>query len=81
MASHVSDLLLIHMDNMQKDILSLERRLDRERKRTQKHYYEANQNMHNYHRYSTIRKSVCNKVNSVRKIQFRLQARLLLKAE
>ena len=46
----MSDLLIIHMDNMQKDNLNLEKRLERERKRTQKHYYEASQNMHNYHR-------------------------------
>ncbi|KAL4222854.1 Serine/threonine-protein kinase Nek10 [Mactra antiquata] len=50
LAGEMSDLMLKHMDSLQNSQLSLERKLDRERRRTQKHFVEANQNMLNYHK-------------------------------
>lgn len=50
LAAEMSDIMLRHMDSLQSSQLSLERKLDRERKRTQKHFVEANQNMQNYHK-------------------------------
>lgn len=50
LAGEMSDMILRHMDTLQASQLALERKLDRERRRTQKHFVEANQNMQNYHK-------------------------------
>ncbi|KAL5007557.1 hypothetical protein ScPMuIL_016363 [Solemya velum] len=50
LAGSVVDIMLVHMDNCRIHQTSLERKLERERKRTQRHFSEANQNMQNYHR-------------------------------
>ncbi|KAL3832242.1 hypothetical protein ACJMK2_023902 [Sinanodonta woodiana] len=50
LAASVIDIILVHMDNMKIHQTKLETKLERERKRTQKHFVEANQNMQNYHR-------------------------------
>ncbi|XP_046580410.1 serine/threonine-protein kinase Nek10-like [Haliotis rubra] len=44
------DILLVNMDTLRIQQMSLEKKLDRERKRTQKHFFEANRNMQNYHK-------------------------------
>ncbi|XP_041365130.1 serine/threonine-protein kinase Nek10-like [Gigantopelta aegis] len=44
------DIMLVNMDGLRIQQMSLERKLDRERKRTQKHFFEAYRNMQNYHR-------------------------------
>ena len=41
---------MVHMDSVRLGQASMEKKLERERKRTQKHFYEANKNMQNYHR-------------------------------
>ncbi|XP_076465974.1 serine/threonine-protein kinase Nek10-like [Babylonia areolata] len=46
----LTDLLLVYIDNLHISQNSLQRKLDRERKRTQKHFVEANQHMQSYHR-------------------------------
>ncbi|XP_060555382.1 serine/threonine-protein kinase Nek10-like isoform X1 [Ruditapes philippinarum] len=50
LAGEMSDMILRHMDSLQTSQLTLERKLDRERKRTQKHFEEANRNMQKYHK-------------------------------
>ncbi|KAK7477969.1 hypothetical protein BaRGS_00030798 [Batillaria attramentaria] len=50
LCGELTDLLLVHIDNLRVTQTGLQRKLDRERKRTQKHFVEANQNMQNYHR-------------------------------
>ncbi|XP_064613774.1 serine/threonine-protein kinase Nek10-like [Liolophura sinensis] len=50
LSGQLVDILLVHMDNMSVNQTGLERKLDRERTRTQKHFYEACRNMQNYHR-------------------------------
>ncbi|XP_050419048.2 serine/threonine-protein kinase Nek10 [Patella vulgata] len=47
-SAEVVDLILIHMDNLRTNQSSLEKKLDRERKRTQKHVIKSNQNMQKY---------------------------------
>ncbi|XP_071811939.1 serine/threonine-protein kinase Nek10-like isoform X2 [Apostichopus japonicus] len=49
-ASLISDVMMNYIDNLRSSQISLEKKLDRERKRTQKHYQEATVNMQNYHR-------------------------------
>ncbi|KAK7110811.1 serine/threonine-protein kinase Nek10-like [Littorina saxatilis] len=46
----LTDLLLVYIDNLRVSQTSLQRKLERERKRTQKHFVEANRNMQSYHR-------------------------------
>ncbi|WAQ94181.1 NEK10-like protein, partial [Mya arenaria] len=50
LASGMSDLVLRHMDTLQQTQSNLQRKLDRERRKTQKHFVEANQCMQKYHR-------------------------------
>lgn len=50
LSGQLANILLTHMDNLRISQTALERKLERERKRTQKHYVEANRNMQNYHR-------------------------------
>ncbi|BFZ02359.1 hypothetical protein BsWGS_05398 [Bradybaena similaris] len=50
LSGQLSDILLAHMDVLRISQTALEKKLDKERRRTQKHYIEANQNMQNYHR-------------------------------
>ncbi|XP_006813980.1 serine/threonine-protein kinase Nek10-like [Saccoglossus kowalevskii] len=49
-AGAISDILLIYMDKLRLNQISMEKKLDRERKRTQRHFNEATHNMQNYHR-------------------------------
>ncbi|XP_071485306.1 serine/threonine-protein kinase Nek10-like [Diadema antillarum] len=49
-AAHIADKMMLQMDSLRASQISLEKRLERERKRTQKHYHEATRNMQNYHR-------------------------------
>ncbi|XP_077978280.1 serine/threonine-protein kinase Nek10-like [Glandiceps talaboti] len=49
-AAIVSDVLLLCMDKLRHNQISLEKKLERERKRTQRHFHDANHNMQNYHR-------------------------------
>ncbi|ELU13079.1 hypothetical protein CAPTEDRAFT_223592 [Capitella teleta] len=49
-AAHIADRMLIHLDTEHRSRIQLSSRLEREKRRTQKHYYEANRNMQNYHR-------------------------------
>ncbi|KAJ8024745.1 Serine/threonine-protein kinase Nek10 [Holothuria leucospilota] len=49
-ASLISDVMMTYIDNLRNSQISLEKKLERERKRTQKHYHEATVNMQNYHR-------------------------------
>ncbi|KAL8610125.1 hypothetical protein ACOMHN_024591 [Nucella lapillus] len=50
LCASLTDLLLVYIDNLHISQNSLQRKLDRERKRTQKHFVEANRNMQSYHR-------------------------------
>ncbi|XP_048237261.1 serine/threonine-protein kinase Nek10-like [Haliotis rufescens] len=50
LSGQLVDILLVNMDTLRIQQASLERKLDRERKRTQKHFFEANRNMQNYHK-------------------------------
>lgn len=50
LAGQMADIMLKQMDVITNSQHTLERKLERERKRTQKHFMEANQNMQNYHR-------------------------------
>ncbi|XP_059145403.1 serine/threonine-protein kinase Nek10-like [Physella acuta] len=50
LSGQLADILLTHMDQLRISQTALERKLERERKRTQKHFLEANRNMQNYHR-------------------------------
>ncbi|XP_070565235.1 serine/threonine-protein kinase Nek10-like [Ptychodera flava] len=49
-AAVISDVFMIHMDRLRQNQISMERKLERERKRTQRHFNDANRNMQNYHR-------------------------------
>ncbi|XP_064647699.1 serine/threonine-protein kinase Nek10-like isoform X2 [Lineus longissimus] len=49
-AGQISDIILRHMDILRVHQFAMEKKLERERKRTQRHYFEANRNMQNYHR-------------------------------
>lgn len=49
-ASIISEIMLVYVDKLRSNEISLEKKLERERKRTQRHYIEANRNMQNYHR-------------------------------
>ena len=48
--SKMSTTLLQQLDNLRCANATLERKLERERKRTHRHYVEATRNMKNYHR-------------------------------
>lgn len=49
-ASIISEVMLVYVDKLRSNEISLEKKLERERKRTQRHYIEATRNMQNYHR-------------------------------
>ncbi|KAK3752403.1 hypothetical protein QZH41_008607 [Actinostola sp. cb2023] len=49
-AATISDIMLLYMDKVRANEISLEKKLERERKRTQRHYIESTRNMQNYHR-------------------------------
>ncbi|XP_019613435.1 PREDICTED: serine/threonine-protein kinase Nek10-like [Branchiostoma belcheri] len=49
-AALISDKLLVFMDQLRVNQVNMEKKLERERKRTQRHFVEANRNMQNYHR-------------------------------
>ncbi|XP_078571956.1 serine/threonine-protein kinase Nek10-like isoform X1 [Branchiostoma floridae x Branchiostoma japonicum] len=49
-AALISDKLLVYMDQLRIHQVNMEKKLERERKRTQRHFVEANRNMQNYHR-------------------------------
>ncbi|XP_041478407.1 serine/threonine-protein kinase Nek10-like isoform X1 [Lytechinus variegatus] len=49
-AGLIADMIMRHMDGLRTTQISLEKKLERERKRTQRHYHEATRNMQNYHR-------------------------------
>ncbi|XP_013394650.1 serine/threonine-protein kinase Nek10 isoform X4 [Lingula anatina] len=49
-AGVIAEEILQHLDLIKANQISLEKKLERERKRTQKHFVEANKNMQNYHR-------------------------------
>lgn len=49
-ATAMADKLLVHIDNMATQQAYMEKRLEKERHKAQRHYFEANQNMQNYHR-------------------------------
>lgn len=49
-ASIISEIMLVYVDKLRSNEISLEKKLERERKRTQRHYIEATRNMQNYHR-------------------------------
>ncbi|XP_028393171.1 serine/threonine-protein kinase Nek10-like [Dendronephthya gigantea] len=46
----ISEVMMQYTDKLRVKEHGLQKKLDRERKRTQKHYHEANRNMQNYHR-------------------------------
>ncbi|XP_022087422.1 serine/threonine-protein kinase Nek10-like isoform X2 [Acanthaster planci] len=46
----IADIMMQNMDALRTNQISLEKKLDRERKRTQRHHNEATKNMQNYHR-------------------------------
>ncbi|XP_071803322.1 serine/threonine-protein kinase Nek10-like isoform X1 [Asterias amurensis] len=46
----IADIMMQNMDTLRTNQISLEKKLDRERKRTQRHHNEATKNMQNYHR-------------------------------
>ncbi|GFR67424.1 serine/threonine-protein kinase Nek10, partial [Elysia marginata] len=50
LSGQLSNILLTKIDDLRISRTALEKKLDRERKRTQKHFVEANKNMQNYHR-------------------------------
>ncbi|XP_052258729.1 serine/threonine-protein kinase Nek10-like isoform X2 [Dreissena polymorpha] len=50
LAGSLSDVILRHMDAVQAAQVSLQNKLDRERRKTQKHFVESNQLMQGYHR-------------------------------
>ncbi|XP_035825496.1 serine/threonine-protein kinase Nek10 [Aplysia californica] len=49
LSSELSNMLLVQMDSLRITQTALERKLDKERKRTQKHFLETNQSMQQYH--------------------------------
>ncbi|XP_033116019.1 serine/threonine-protein kinase Nek10-like isoform X3 [Anneissia japonica] len=49
-AGSISEEMMKHMDQLNKQQINLEKRLAREKKRTHKHFHEANLNMQNYQR-------------------------------
>ncbi|KAM7451535.1 Serine/threonine-protein kinase Nek10 [Porites harrisoni] len=49
-AANISEIMLVYVDKLRSNEISLEKKLERERKRTQRHYIEATRNMQNYHR-------------------------------
>ncbi|PVD29855.1 hypothetical protein C0Q70_09112 [Pomacea canaliculata] len=50
LSGKLTDLILVYIDNLRITQAGLQRKLDRERKRTQKHFCEANRSMQGYHR-------------------------------
>ncbi|XP_048580078.1 serine/threonine-protein kinase Nek10 isoform X2 [Nematostella vectensis] len=49
-AGGISEIMLTYVDKLRAYEIGLEKKLERERKRTQRHYLEATRNMQNYHR-------------------------------
>ncbi|CAH1790420.1 unnamed protein product [Owenia fusiformis] len=49
-ASQIADVMMSQMDTLRAHQLAMEKKLERERKRTQRHFNEANKVMQNYHR-------------------------------
>ncbi|XP_071966114.1 serine/threonine-protein kinase Nek10-like isoform X1 [Antedon mediterranea] len=49
-ASAISEEIMVHMDMLNNKHIGLEKKLAREKKRTHKHFHEANVNMQNYQR-------------------------------
>ncbi|XP_061186179.1 serine/threonine-protein kinase Nek10-like [Saccostrea echinata] len=49
LASQIADKLLVHVDNLRINQITLEKKLEKEQKKSQRHYFEANQNMQKYH--------------------------------
>ncbi|XP_052096230.1 serine/threonine-protein kinase Nek10-like isoform X1 [Mytilus californianus] len=49
-ASTMADKLMVHIDSMATQQSTMEKKLEKERNKAQRHYFEANQNMQNYHR-------------------------------
>ncbi|XP_069111066.1 serine/threonine-protein kinase Nek10-like isoform X4 [Argopecten irradians] len=56
LAGMMADKLLVHMDTLRTNQISMERKLEKERTKAQRHYFEANQNMQNYHRLFLVSK-------------------------
>ncbi|XP_056007896.1 serine/threonine-protein kinase Nek10-like isoform X2 [Ostrea edulis] len=49
LASQIADKLLVHVDNLRINQITLEKKLEKERKKAQRHYFEASQNIQKYH--------------------------------
>lgn len=49
-ASAMADKLMVYIDSMATQQTTMEKKLEKERHKAQRHYFEANQNMQNYHR-------------------------------
>ncbi|KAK3108060.1 hypothetical protein FSP39_000448 [Pinctada imbricata] len=50
LASQMADKLLVHIDSLRINQTTMEKKLEKERHKAQRHYFEANQNMQKYHR-------------------------------
>ncbi|XP_021370218.1 serine/threonine-protein kinase Nek10-like isoform X3 [Mizuhopecten yessoensis] len=56
LAGMMADKLLVHMDSLRTNQISMEKKLEKERLKAQRHYFEANENMQNYHRLFLVSK-------------------------
>ncbi|XP_072042766.1 serine/threonine-protein kinase Nek10-like [Amphiura filiformis] len=64
-AGLIADVMMRHMDLLRTSQISLEKKLERERKRTQRHYHEATKNMQNYHRLFIASQERYDKLNNL----------------
>ena len=65
LSSELSDMLLLHMDALRINQTALERKLDKERKRTQKHFFERDQSMQQYHRHHLVTQEGYDKISNL----------------
>nr|XP_033786044.1 serine/threonine-protein kinase Nek10 isoform X2 [Geotrypetes seraphini] len=54
----ISDVMMKYLDSLSTNQLALEKKLDRERRRTQRYFIEANGNALSYHHYGLFEKSI-----------------------
>eukprot|EP00795_Rhopilema_esculentum_P013959 gene13959-4919_t len=64
-AGIISDVLIGLVDKLKLHTTTLEKKLEKERKRTQRHYFEAHRNMQNFHRLFLAQQEMTDKMSSL----------------
>eukprot|EP00794_Sanderia_malayensis_P003149 gene3149-3618_t len=64
-AAIISDVLLDVVDRLKQQVTSLEKKLEKERRRTQRHYFEAHQSQQKYHRLFIASQQLNDRLSSV----------------